>query len=220
MRKARRLRLYGWRGAGKNHPASALGRHAQDGHPHADTRSSTSTGTWEVGFSCACAAPTPLPGTGQRVGSDESLKPFATRSTGDAQANPRFFLRLENKTLALALAQRRRSKQEQGTPERERAQRRKVVALVHERRVGRRGDFAHQHSRGVVNRFTLIALEDLSLKLKRLPHTPCLATSIQDAAWSPFTALIASTAAWAPGRPYGRQSGRMARCVRASRVDR
>jgi putative transposase len=73
------------------------------------------------------------------------------------------------------------------------------VARVHERIAWRRDDFAHQQSRRIVNAYDLIAVEDLSVN--RMTHSHCLAKSIQDAAWSQFTALIAYKAAWA-GRRY------------------
>jgi putative transposase len=119
---------------------------------------------------------------------------FAVLSTEQEIANPRFF-RVEEH--ALAKAHRHLSKEERGTPER--AQRRKVVARVYERTAWRRGDFAHQHSRRIVNQFDLIAVEDLSVNL--MLHNHCLAKSILDAAWSQFADLIAYKAAWA-GRRY------------------
>jgi putative transposase len=98
---------------------------------------------------------------------------------------------------ALAKAQRRLSKAEQGTPER--AERRKVAARVYERSTWRRGDFAHQHSCRIVNRFDLIAVEDLAVN--RMTHDHGLAKSIHDAAWSQFADLLVYKAAWA-GRTF------------------
>jgi putative transposase len=96
-----------------------------EGTPKTATITCSSTGKWYVCFSCECAEPSPLPATGAQVGIDVGLKTFATLSTGEEIANPRFF-RHEEK--ALAKAQRRLSKEEKGTPER--ATRRRVVARV------------------------------------------------------------------------------------------
>src|SRR5262245_16211277 len=165
-----------------------------EGTPKTATISRSSTGKWYVCFSCECAEPSPLPETGEQVGIDVGLKTFATLSGGQEIANPRFARREER---ALAKAQRRLSKEEQGTPER--ARRRKVVARVHERIAWRRGDFAHQHSRRIVNTFDLIAVEDLSVN--RMTHNHCLAKSIHDVAWSQFASLLSYKAAWA-GRKH------------------
>jgi putative transposase len=86
----------------------------------------------------------------------------------------------------LAKAQRRWSKAEEGTPARSEC--RRVVARVHERIAWRRGDFAHQHSRRIVNRFDVIAVEDLAVN--RMVHNHCLAKSIHDAAWTQFADLL------------------------------
>jgi putative transposase len=165
-----------------------------EGTPKTATISRSSTGKWYVCFSCECAESAPLPANGQQVGIDVGLKTFATLSTGAEIANPRFFRAEEN---ALAKAQRRLAKDEQGTPER--AKRRRVVARVHERVAWRRGDFAHQHSRHITDTFDVIAVEDLAVN--RMTHNPCLAKSISDAAWSQFASLLAYKAAWA-GRKY------------------
>ena len=164
-----------------------------EGTPKTATIQRSSTGKWYVCFSCECAEPSPLPATGQEVGIDVGLKMFAVPTQGEPIANPRFFRRDEK---ALAGAQRRLSKLEKGTPER--AVRRRVVARIHERIAWRRGDFAHQHSRRLVNAFDVLAVEDLSVN--RMVHTHCLAKSIHDAAWTQFAAYIAHKAAWAGRR--------------------
>jgi len=79
----------------------------------------------------------------------------------------------------LAKAQRRLSKCEKGTFERRRAL--KVVQRTHERIANRRYNFAHQVSHNLVERFGLIAFEDLSITNMLQNH--CLAKSISDAAW-------------------------------------
>jgi putative transposase len=154
----------------------------------------SSTGKWSATFSCEWE-PTPLPETSEQVGIDVGLHAFAAFSTGEAALeNPRFF-RQEEK--ALATAQRKLAREAKGTPKRRK--RRMVVARVHERTRWKRQEFAHQHSRRIVNRFQVIAVEDLSVN--RLVHNHCLAQSISDAAWAAFAAMVSFKAAWA-GRSF------------------
>jgi putative transposase len=80
----------------------------------------------------------------------------------------------------------------------QREKRRKVVARTHERTRWKRGDFAHQHSRRIVNEFDIIAVEDLIIRNMVLNRH--LAKSIYDAAWRQFADLIACKAAWADRR--------------------
>ena len=137
-----------------------------------------STGKWFVTLTCE-VEPERLPESTEQVGIDVGLHAFATLSTGEAIANPRFFRKEER---ALARAQRRMDREAKGTPERNK--RRKVVSRIHERSVNRRNDFAHQNSRRIINRYGLIAVEDIGVN--RMVHTHCLAKSIMDAAWSGF----------------------------------
>lgn len=82
---------------------------------------------------------------------------------------------------------------------RERQRRRRAVARVHERIRWRRGDFAHQESRQLVNQYDFLAVEDLSVRNMMAKHT--LAKSIHDAAWTQFAGALSYKAAWA-GRRY------------------
>lgn len=163
-----------------------------EGTPKTVTLTVSSTGKWYAAISCEWE-PTALPATDRPVGIDVGLHTFATLSDGDQIANPRFYRREEQ---ALARAQRRHSKHEKGTPARRKS--RKVVARVHERVGWRREDFAHQHSRRIVNHYDTIAVEDLHVG--QMVHNHCLAKSILDAAWTQFDAYLAYKAAWANRR--------------------
>ena len=146
----------------------------------------SSTGKWYVCFSCECE-PERLPAVSSQVGIDVGLKTFATLSTGEEIANPRFFRKEEQ---ALAKVQRKHAKKPKGSPERRKH--RKVVARVHERIKFRRDNFTHQESSRIVDRFGIICVEDLHVKSMTLNH--CLAKSIHDASWSEFFSKLSSKA--------------------------
>ena len=146
----------------------------------------SSTGKWYVCFPVRYD-PTPLPQKETTAGIDVGLESFATFSTGEKIENPRFF-RSDEKILAKA--QRKLSKAKMGTPERKKA--RKVVTHIHERIANRRLNFAHQISRKLVDRYGMIAFEDLNIKTMQKNHH--LAKSIADVAWNMFVSITQNKA--------------------------
>ena len=150
---------------------------------------------WYACFSCEVEFK-PLPASGKTVGIDVGLSSFATLSTGEKIANPRFF---KTDEIKLTKAQRRLSKETKGTSSR--AKQRKKVSRIHEKIANRRNDFAHKLSRNLVDMFQVIAFEKLNIKGMMENHLKVfgykLNKSIFDVAWSQFTQLTSAKAEWA-----------------------
>ncbi|MEZ4726458.1 MAG: transposase [Caldilineaceae bacterium] len=171
------------------------------GQPKLVTVRRASTGKWFATISCApdggClpgAESNPLPKSARFAGVDVGLQSFATLSTGEKIANPRFFKKEQD---ALAKAQRKMSKLAKGTPER--AKCRKVVSRIHERITHKRTDFAHQESRRLVNTYGVIVFEKLAIQEMTSQHKQVfghkLNQSIADVAWSQLAQFTAYKAA-------------------------
>lgn len=143
-----------------------------------------STGKWFACFSCE-VEPSLLTASQKAVGIDVGLTTFATLSTGDKIANPRFF---KTDKRELARVQRKLSAATKGTPER--ARRRKAVSHVHERIANRRKNFAHQESRKIVNQFGVITVEKLQIKDMMKDNWRSMNRGIGDAAWLQFRQCI------------------------------
>lgn len=121
------------------------------------------------------------------TGIDLGLTTFAMMANGDKIENPRFF-RSEEKELSKV--QRRLSKEVKGTPER--ARRRLIVAKVHDRIANKRKNFIHQESRKLVDRYKLIAFEDL--KIKNMQQNSRLSKSIADVSWGMMVQMTVNKA--------------------------
>lgn len=111
-----------------------------------------------------------------KVGIDVGLKSLITLSNGEQIEPPKFLRISEDK---LAREQKRLSRKKKGSTNRQKQ--RIKVARVHRKIKNQRKDFAHKTSRMLVNRFDLIAFEDLNIR--GLVQNHHLAKSISDAGW-------------------------------------
>lgn len=143
-------------------------------------------GKWYACFSCELDAE-PLPPTGHAIGLDVGLCSLLTTSEGEQVENPRWY-RKEQRTLRVL--QRRVARRRKGGKNRRKAVKR--LMRQHEHIRNRRKDFLCKLAHRLVQRYDVIALEDLTIT--RLVHGT-LAKSILDAGWGYLVAHLSHKAA-------------------------
>lgn len=117
------------------------------------------------------------------VGLDMGVKYFSTDSDGLQIENPQY---LKNTLEKLRIEQRRLSRKKRGSENRNKQ--RIKVARVHERITDQRTDFLHKLSRYYVDKYDMVAIEDLNIKNMIRNHH--LARSISDVAWRTFANML------------------------------
>jgi putative transposase len=146
------------------------------------------TGKWYVTFSVE-VEPRRLRPTEHIAGVDVGLASFLTTSDGEKVANPRFFRRDE---ADLTRVQKLKDAAKNAQQWDENRRRKKALARIHERIGFRREDFAHQTSRRLVDRFQVIAFEDL--EPQKMGRSRGMRKSIRDVAWSQLISMTCAKA--------------------------
>jgi putative transposase len=121
------------------------------------------------------------------IGIDVGLTDLLALNNGEMIKPPKF---LRESELKLGKEQRRLAKKKPRSNNRK--DQKIIVAKVHQKIRNQRKDFAHKTARNLVNRFDLIAFEDL--QIKNMVQNHHLAKSIMDAGWYQLQTLTASKA--------------------------
>jgi putative transposase len=118
-----------------------------------------SCGKWDVCFSVIVPDPSPLPATGAMTGIDVGLESFAVLSDGTTIKNPRYYQTAQAK---LRRVQRKVCRRKRTSNRRRKAV--QQLTRVHHHIKNQRSDFHHQVARKLINRYDVIAYENLNIK--------------------------------------------------------
>ncbi len=140
------------------------------------------SGKWFAIFCVQKEKHFPKENRGEKVGIDLGLTNFAALSNGIIIRNPKHFKKHEER---LASRQKRFSRCKKGNRNREKAKLK--IAVEYERISNCRSDFLHKLSNGLVNSYSLIALEALRSK-EMAEHR--FGKSIHDAGWNMFANML------------------------------
>jgi len=123
------------------------------------------------------------------IGVDVGIKDFAVLSTGEKIENPKC---LKSSLKRLKVLQKRVSRKQKGSKNREKAKQR--LAVLHDKITNQRNDFQNKLSFRLVSENQAIALETLNVKGMIKNHH--LAQAISDSAWSSFVIKLEYKAEW------------------------
>ena len=147
---------------------------------------------WYAVFACELPEPEPLEPR-SAIGIDVGIESFLATSDGEFVENPRL---LDQSLAKLRRAQRSLTRKKRGSQNRAKARLR--VAKQHRAIRRQRLDFQHKVARNLVDRYDMIAIEDLNVS--GLVKNPKLARHISDVGWSGFADILAGKAAYAGQR--------------------
>lgn len=137
---------------------------------------------WYVCFSVELDNNTVLPESTLDIGIDVGLATFAVTSENSEITNPCYYRSAEHR---LRIAQRKLARRQKRSRRRQKA--RLELAKVHAHIANQRCDFHHKVSHELVQKYGLIAVEDLNVKGLA---SGLLAKSVHDAGWAQFIQFL------------------------------